>query len=60
MEESSYRLALNCLPQMGPATFRRLLQSLGSAAARAIHNGIVGIEIRSSMIRWMSMSAAPP
>ena len=35
-------------------------QSRGSAAARPIHSGSVGIEIKRSMIRWMIVSISPP
>ena len=36
------------------------LQSAGSAAASPIHRGIVGIDRRISMMRWMTVSIAPP
>ena len=35
-------------------------QSRGSAAAKPIHSGIVGIDLKISIIRWMSVSIAPP
>ena len=32
----------------------------GTAAASPIHSGMVGIEIRNSISRWMNVSMAPP
>jgi hypothetical protein len=33
---------------------------VGRAAARPIHKGMVGIERRISITRWMTVSAMPP
>ena len=35
-------------------------QSCGIAALSAIHNGSDGIAMRTSMMRWITMSARPP
>ena len=35
-------------------------QSVGSAAASPIHRGMVGIERKISMMRWISVSTQPP
>ena len=38
----------------------RMLQSLGTEAASAIHSGIVGMDRVISMILWITVSAKPP
>ena len=38
----------------------KIVQCRGRAAASPIHNGMVGIERRISMIRWITVSARPP
>ena len=44
----------------GEVDLRSRVQSFGSAAASPIQSGMVGIERRISITRWMTVSIEPP